>query len=433
MSITYKDAGVDIEKGDALVEKIKLKVKSTYGDRVRSGVGGFACLYEVGDRLLAAGTDGVGTKLALAKKLDKHDTIGIDLVAMCVNDILCTGAQPLFFMDYLATGKLDVDTANHVLDGIVEGCLQSECALIGGETAEMPGMYGNGEYDLAGFAVGEVKPADVLDGSRVNEGDVLIGLPSSGFHSNGYSLVRKLIKDDETALMQAALTPTKIYWKAIKGLLEKQLLNGVSHVTGGGLLNIPRINEGFAYQIVPIKTKNTDGQFGRVDTERMYKNVMEDFKWGGFDNPNVYLDENHLRMATNIRNNLSRLALALIDEGKEAKAKKVLDKSMEVLSGERVPHNYFSIFLAEGYFRIGEFELGEAILKQLAEDRIKEMDYFNSLPQHKRAAAGREPETAMAIYMEVLKMAQQYEREELMQFLEKDYEKNMRRMGFFNE
>lgn len=249
MSITYKDAGVDIEKGDALVEKIKLKVKSTYGSRVRSGVGGFACLYEVGDRLLAAGTDGVGTKLALAKTLNKHDTIGIDLVAMCVNDILCTGAQPLFFMDYLATGKLDVDTASHVLDGIVEGCLQSECALIGGETAEMPGMYANGEYDLAGFAVGEVKPADVLDGSRVSEGDVLIGLPSSGFHSNGYSLVRKLIKDDEIELMTAALTPTKIYWKAIKGLLEKQLLNGVSHVTGGGLLNIPRINENFAYQI----------------------------------------------------------------------------------------------------------------------------------------------------------------------------------------
>lgn len=255
MSITYKDAGVDIEKGDALVEKIKQKVKSTYGSRVRSGVGGFACLYEVGDRLLAAGTDGVGTKLALAKKLDKHDTIGIDLVAMCVNDILCTGAQPLFFMDYLATGKLDVDTASHVLDGIVEGCLQSECALIGGETAEMPGMYSNGEYDLAGFAVGEVKPADVLDGSRVGEGDVLIGLPSSGFHSNGYSLVRKLINDDETALMEAALTPTKIYWKAIKGLLEKQLLNGVSHVTGGGLLNIPRINESFAYQIDSLDFK----------------------------------------------------------------------------------------------------------------------------------------------------------------------------------
>jgi len=255
VSITYKDAGVDIEKGDALVEKIKLKVKSTYGSRVRSGVGGFACLYEVGDRLLAAGTDGVGTKLALAKKLDKHDTIGIDLVAMCVNDILCTGAQPLFFMDYLATGKLDVDTASHVLDGIVEGCLQSECALIGGETAEMPGMYANGEYDLAGFAVGEVKPDEVLDGSRVGEGDVLIGLPSSGFHSNGYSLVRKLINDDETELMQAALAPTKIYWKAIKGLLEKQLLNGVSHVTGGGLLNIPRINEGFAYQIDSLDFK----------------------------------------------------------------------------------------------------------------------------------------------------------------------------------
>jgi phosphoribosylformylglycinamidine cyclo-ligase len=278
VSITYKDAGVDIEKGDALVEKIKLKVKSTYGSRVRSGVGGFACLYEVGDRLLAAGTDGVGTKLALAKKLNKHDTIGIDLVAMCVNDILCTGAQPLFFMDYLATGELDVDTASHVLDGIVEGCLQSECALIGGETAEMPGMYGNGEYDLAGFAVGEVKPADVLDGSRVSEGDILIGLPSSGFHSNGYSLVRKLINDDETELMTAALTPTKIYWKAIKSLLEKQLLNGVSHVTGGGLLNIPRINEGFAYQIDSLAFKEQAPAFMLEITARANTTDKELFR-----------------------------------------------------------------------------------------------------------------------------------------------------------
>ncbi|MCT4644742.1 MAG: tetratricopeptide repeat protein, partial [Carboxylicivirga sp.] len=191
--------------------------------------------------------------------------------------------------------------------------------------------------------------------------------------------------------------------------------------------------EGFAYQIVPIKTVNNDGQYGRVDTERMYNNVMNDFKWGGFDNPNVYLDENHLRMATNIRNNLSRLALSLIDEGKEEKARNVLDKSMEVLSGDRVPHNYFSIFLAEAYFKIGEFEKGETILKELATDRLKEMDYYNSLAPAKRKAARRDPETAMAIYMEIVKMAQQYNREDLMKFLEKDYEKNVRRMGFFGE
>ncbi|WP_430811847.1 MULTISPECIES: glycosyltransferase family 117 protein [unclassified Carboxylicivirga] len=191
--------------------------------------------------------------------------------------------------------------------------------------------------------------------------------------------------------------------------------------------------EGFAYQVVPIKTVNNDGQYGRVDTERMYQNVMEEFTWGGFENPDVYLDENHLRMATNIRNNMSRLALALIDEGKETKAEAILDKSMEVLSGDRVPHNYFSIFLAEGYFRINKFDKGEAILKDLAADRMKELDYFNSLAAFKRATAGRDPETAMAIYMEIVKMAQKYKRDELMQYLEKDYEKNMKRMGFFNE
>ncbi len=189
--------------------------------------------------------------------------------------------------------------------------------------------------------------------------------------------------------------------------------------------------EGFAYQVVPIKTLNQDGQYGRVDTERMYNNVMEDFKWGGFDNPNVYLDENHLRMATNIRNNLSRLAISLIDEGKNDKARNILDKSMEVLSSERVPHNYFSIFLAEGYFRIGEFEKGEGILKALAKDKMMEMDYFSSLPEYKRASAGRDPETAMAIYMEIVKVAQKYKREDLMKLLEQDYQKNMTKIGFF--
>ncbi|MCU4176794.1 protein O-mannosyl-transferase family [Carboxylicivirga sp. N1Y90] len=189
--------------------------------------------------------------------------------------------------------------------------------------------------------------------------------------------------------------------------------------------------EGFAYQVVPIKTTNPDGQYGRVDTERMYTNVMEKFKWGGYDNPNVYLDENHLRMANNIRNNLSRLAASLLDEGKNDKAKNILDKTMEVLSSERVPHNYFSIFLAEGYFKLGEFEKGEEILKGLAKDKLMDFDYFSSLPAHKQQTAGREPDTAMAIYMEVVKMAQKYQREELMKQLEGDYENRIKRLGFF--
>ncbi len=189
--------------------------------------------------------------------------------------------------------------------------------------------------------------------------------------------------------------------------------------------------EGFAYQVVPIKTVNPDGQYGRVDSERMYTNVMEKFKWGGFDNPNVYLDENHMRMANNIRNNLSRLALTLIDEGKNDKAKAVLDKSMAVLSPERVPHNYFSIFLAEGYFMLDEYEKGEQILKDLAKDKLMDYDYFSSLPPNKRGSAGREPDTAMAIYMEVVKMAQKHQRVDLMKELEGNYEQRMRKMGFF--
>lgn len=251
MSLTYKDSGVDIEKGDALVEKIKSKVKTTYGDRVKGGVGGFACLYEVGDRLLAAGTDGVGTKLKLAIDCNSHKTVGIDLVAMCVNDILCTGARPLFFMDYLATGKLDLSTSEDIIEGIVEGCLQSEAALIGGETAEMPGMYKDGDYDLAGFAVGEVYPDKILGGDKVQSGDILIGLPSSGFHSNGYSLVRKVLENENSSIdvKEGFLTPTKIYWKETKGLIEKGLVTGMAHVTGGGVFNIPRMNESVGYEL----------------------------------------------------------------------------------------------------------------------------------------------------------------------------------------
>lgn len=249
MGLSYKDSGVDIDKGDALVERIKSKVKSTYGDRVIGGVGGFACLYQTGDRYLAAGTDGVGTKLKLAFETGKHNTVGIDLVAMCVNDILCTGAKPLFFMDYLATGKLELETSEAIIDGVVEGCLQSEAALIGGETAEMPGMYGPGEYDLAGFAVGEVFPDQLLGGDKVRAGASLIGLPSAGFHSNGFSLVRKVLESHEHSHVERLMTPTKIYWKAVKGLLEAGLVSGMAHITGGGLSNIPRMNDKLGYDL----------------------------------------------------------------------------------------------------------------------------------------------------------------------------------------
>lgn len=249
MSLTYKDSGVDIEKGDALVERIKAKVKKTYGDRVESGVGGFACLYRAGDRLLAAGTDGVGTKLKLAFECNDHSTVGIDLVAMCVNDILCTGATPLFFMDYLATGKLDLEVSEAIVDGVVEGCLQSECALIGGETAEMPGMYNAGEYDLAGFGVGEVFPNKILGGERIKAGATILGLASNGFHSNGYSLLRKVLEGESVDFKKKFLRPTKIYWKDVKPLLEANLISGLSHITGGGLLNIPRMNEGLDYYL----------------------------------------------------------------------------------------------------------------------------------------------------------------------------------------
>jgi len=246
--ITYKDAGVDIERGDEFVERIKKRVQSTYNDRVMSGVGGFAALYKMGaDRLLAAGTDGVGTKVKIAQMLNKHDTIGIDLVAMCVNDVICTGAKPMFFLDYLATGKLELHVAEEIITGVVDGCKQSEAALIGGETAEMPGLYGAGEYDLAGFCVGEVETKALVDGTKLKDGDTLIALPSSGIHSNGYSLVRKLIKDSETELLKTALTPTRIYWNVVKEVLP--FVNGMAHITGGGLGNIPRINMGFDFKL----------------------------------------------------------------------------------------------------------------------------------------------------------------------------------------
>ena len=248
--VTYKESGVDINKGDELVESIKQKVKSTYGKRVYEGVGGFAALYEItDDKLLSVGTDGVGTKLKIAQQLEIHNTIGIDLVAMCVNDVLCTGATPLLFLDYLACGKLDLRVSQSLIDGIVDGCKQSQCALIGGETAEMPGFYKDDEYDLAGFAVGEVLKKDLIDGKQIQEGDTIIGLPSSGLHSNGYSLVRKIISKNEHLKM--ALNPTKIYHNIVSTLLKnhRSIMQGMAHITGSGFLNISRMNPNFDYVI----------------------------------------------------------------------------------------------------------------------------------------------------------------------------------------
>lgn len=250
--MNYQEAGVDIEKGDLFVEKIKKKVLSTYNNKVVAGVGGFSCLYEVSpDKYLAAGTDGVGTKLKLAIELDIHNTIGIDLVAMCVNDILCTGAKPLFFMDYMATSQLNLETCEAIIEGVVKGCQKSQMPLIGGETAEMPGMYAVGDYDLAGFCVGEVKKSDVIDGSKITSKDKLIAISSSGFHSNGYSLIRKLVEDESNELKEKLLKPTHIYFDILEALKNYEAinLNGIAHITGGGIHNIDRIMGSHAYQI----------------------------------------------------------------------------------------------------------------------------------------------------------------------------------------
>lgn len=254
MAISYKDSGVDIEKGDLFVERISKMVKSTYNQQVVSGVGGFCALYALdADRYLASSTDGVGTKIKLAIELKVHDTIGVDLVAMCVNDLICSGARPLFFLDYFASSKLDLEVSESVLKGIVDGCLQSQMALIGGETAEMPGMYQPGDYDLAGFSVGEVKKIDLIDGLKLSDGDTLVGIASSGFHSNGFSLVRNILetKKCDMDLKRACLTPTKIYVKTISSLLKTHFdsIKGIANITGSGFLNIPRINDQFDYHV----------------------------------------------------------------------------------------------------------------------------------------------------------------------------------------
>ena len=260
MAISYQDSGVDVERGYKAVELMKKHVKTTYNDKVLGDIGSFGGFYSLsGEKMeepvLVAGTDGVGTKLKYAFVMDKHDTIGIDAVAMCVNDIVCQGAKPLFFLDYFATGKLSPETVATVVSGVAEGCRRAGCALIGGETAEMPGFYPDGEYDIAGFAVGIVDKSEVINGKDIRPGDALIGIASSGIHSNGYSLVRRLFGDSANApdlfryddrlkdkLLNVLLTPTKIYVKSILSLIRKVHVKGIAHITGGGFIeNIPRI------------------------------------------------------------------------------------------------------------------------------------------------------------------------------------------------
>jgi phosphoribosylformylglycinamidine cyclo-ligase len=253
--MTYRDAGVDIDAGDALVERIKPAAKRTMRPEVLGGIGGFGALFEISKKfkepVLVSGTDGVGTKLKLAFQLNRHDTVGQDLVAMSVNDILVQGAEPLFFLDYFACGKLDVGTAATVIEGIAKGCELSGCALIGGETAEMPDMYPAGEYDLAGFAVGAVEKSQIIDGKSIAPGDVVLGLASSGAHSNGYSLIRRIVeraKPDLAAdfhgrpFADALIAPTRIYVKSMLKLMESVTVKGMAHITGGGITgNVPRV------------------------------------------------------------------------------------------------------------------------------------------------------------------------------------------------
>ena len=291
-SLSYKDAGVDINAGNALVERIKPEVKRTTRAEVIGGLGGFGALCAIPskykDPVLVSGTDGVGTKLRLAIDLKKHDTIGIDLVAMCVNDLVVQGAEPLFFLDYYATGKLDVDVAADVVKGIADGCVQSGCALVGGETAEMPGMYHEGDYDLAGFCVGVVEKSEIIDGSRVKNGDALIALGSSGPHSNGYSLVRKVINVagvnpatellDNKPLSEHLLAPTKIYVKSVLALIKQSDVHAIAHLTGGGFWeNIPRVLPKNTKAVIDEKSWEWPSVFnwlqekGNIDTYEMYR------------------------------------------------------------------------------------------------------------------------------------------------------------------
>lgn len=294
MSLTYKDSGVDINSGYETVKLIKDYVKKTYTKGVISDIGGFGGMFalnkdEFEEPVLVSGTDGVGTKIMIAFMADKHSTIGEDAVAMCVNDVICAGARPLFFLDYIATGKLEPEKAASIVKGVSQGCIKAGAALIGGETAEMPGLYGEGEYDIAGFCVGIVDKKKIIDGSKIVEGDVLIGLPSSGIHSNGYSLVRKVffqhknysidqyVEELSSTLGDELLTPTKIYVKLILDLISKFEIKGISNITGGGFYeNIPRMfPKGIAGEITTeninvLPIFNLIQREGNIDIDEMY-------------------------------------------------------------------------------------------------------------------------------------------------------------------
>lgn len=293
MGLDYKAAGVDKEAGYQQVQLIKDMVSKTFTKDVITEVGGFSGMVgldmtNLEEPVLVSGTDGVGTKLMIAQAMDQHNTIGIDLVAMCVNDIICQGARPLFFLDYIATGKLDPEKMATIVEGVAEGCIQSGAALIGGETAEMPGMYGENDYDLAGFAVGVVDKKKIISGAAIKEGDLAIGLPSSGVHSNGFSLVRAILDKNNISYEDAfgengqivgevLLTPTKIYAKAITGLLEKVDVHGIAHITGGGLYeNLPRVlPEGLGIEVdasaIPrLEIFDYLQELGKVEQKEMF-------------------------------------------------------------------------------------------------------------------------------------------------------------------
>lgn len=294
MSLTYKDAGVDKEAGYKEVQLIKGLIKKTHIPGVLSDIGGFAGLFQLDtakykEPVLVSGTDGVGTKLKIAFMMDKHDTIGEDAVAMCANDILCQGAKPLFFLDYIATGKLVPEKMASIVEGVSNGCIKAGCALIGGETAEMPGFYQDGEYDVAGFCVGVVDKENIINGSKINEGDILVGLPSSGIHSNGFSLVRKIVFEKEnmninsfveelgTTIGEELLKPTRIYSNPVVSLVENFNIKGLCHITGGGFFeNIPRmLPEGLTAN---IDTKN-------IQTPKIF-NLLQ--KWGNISTDEMY-------------------------------------------------------------------------------------------------------------------------------------------------
>ncbi len=285
MSNTYKSAGVDKEEGYKTVDKIKSAVAETHNKNVLNNLGSFGAFYEIAgykNPVLVSGTDGVGTKLKVALDTKNYDSIGIDCFAMCANDIVCHGAKPLFFLDYLACGKLDADIAAEIVMGMVKACKDNECALIGGETAEMPGMYQPGDYDVAGFCVGIVEKDEVIDGSKIKKGDKIIALPSSGFHSNGFSLVRKIFPDfneefEGKPIHETLLIPTKLYYQDIKKLMENIEVSGIAHITGGGLIeNVPRIiPEGLSAKITEsdIKVPNIMLELekrGNIDRMEMY-------------------------------------------------------------------------------------------------------------------------------------------------------------------